>query len=143
MIIKLKNDFCIDTNNLENRAEFLVDSKRVSYYHGFYMAAFIELCNNHIAITKNFIPSYYNTRVYFEFWSQNQLPPLQQFEKFYYDSIMNTICFKQVQPGFSETATLSTIDTSLIKFSGAKTKNFFFDFLENYKCLMNNLKLTY
>ena len=142
MIIKLKNDFCINTNNLEKRAEYLVDSKRVSYYHGFYMSAFIELCNNHTAITNNYIPTYFNTRVYFEFWSQNSLPPLQRFEKFYYDAVMDTICFKR---DFSSSGLvkLSTIDIALIKFNGAQTRLKILDFLENYKYLREKLEFTY
>lgn len=143
MIIKLKNNFCIDTDDLEDYAEFLVYDKGVSYYHGFFMAAFMVLCDNHAAITKNFITTYFNTRVYFEFWSQNSLPPLQRFEKFYYDAMMDTICFKMAIAGYSEIVTLSTIDISLIKFSGAGTRAKFFDFLENYKCLREQLELTY
>lgn len=142
MIIKLKNDFCINTNNLEKYAEYLVDSKRVSYYHGFYMAAFIELCNNHTAITYNYISTYFNTRVYFEFWSQNSLPPLKRFEKFYYDATMDAIYFKRTSVN-SELVKLSTIDTALIKFNGAETRLKILDFLENYKYLREKLELTY
>lgn len=142
MIIKLKNDFCIDTDKLESSAEFLVDSKKVSYYHGFYMAAFIALCNNHTAITKNYISTYFNTRVYFEFWSQNSLPPLKRFEKFYYDAVMDTICFKGAFSS-SGLVKLSTIDTALIKFNGAQTRLKILDFLENYKYLREKLEFTY
>lgn len=143
MIIKLKNDFCIDTDDLENYAEFLVYDKQVSYYHGFFMSAFIMLCNNHSAITENYITRYYNNRVYFKFWSQNRLPALQNYEKFYYDAVYDTIFFKMNFFSLSETVTLSTIDTSRISFSGAKTRANFFDFLENYKCLREKLELTY
>lgn len=142
MIIKLKNDFCIDTDDLENYAEFLVYDKGVSYYHGFFIAAFMMLCDNHSAITKNYIPTYFNTRVYFEFWSQNSLPPLQRFEKFYYDAMMDTICFKGAFSS-SGLVKLSTIDTALIKFNGAQTRLKILDFLENYKYLREKLEFTY
>lgn len=143
MIIKLKNDFCINTDNLEDYAEFLVYDKGVSYYHGFFMAAFMMLCDNHAGITKNYIPTYFNTRVYFDFWSQNRLPALQNFEKFYYDAVYDTIFFRMNFFNLSQTVTLSTIDISTITFSGAKTRSNFFDFLENYKCLREKLELTY
>lgn len=142
MIIKLKNNFCIDTDDLEDYAEFLVYDKGVSYYHGFFMAAFMVLCDNHSAITKNYIPTYFNTRVYFEFWSQNSLPPLQRFEKFYYDAMMDTICFKGAFSS-SGLVKLSTIDTALIKFNGAQTRLKILDFLENYKYLREKLEFTY
>lgn len=143
MIIKLKNDFCIDTDDLENHAEFLVDNKKISYYHGFFMAAFIALCNNHTAIIDNNISSYNNTQIHFEFWCQNRLPPLPRFEKFYYDAIMDTICFKSTFSFYSQIVTLSTIDTSKIKFNGSKTKFIILDFLDNYKFLREKLELTY
>lgn len=143
MIINLKNDHSLDTDDIEDYAEFLVYDKGTSYYQGFYMAAFMMLCNSHNAIAKNYITKYFNNRVYFELWSQNSLPPIKFIEKYCYDASMDTICFRQGLFGNYSILTLSTIDISRLQFSGAKTKQRFFDFLENYKCLKKQLVLTY
>lgn len=143
MIINLKNDHSLDTDDIEDYAEFLVYDKGTSYYQGFYMAAFMMLCNSHGAIKKNYITKYFNNRVYFELWSQNNLPPIKFIEKYYYDASMDTICFRQDLFGNCSVLTLSTIDIGRFKFNGAKTKQQFFDFLENYECLKKQLVLTY
>lgn len=143
MIINLKNDHSLDTDDIEDYAEFLVYDKGTSYYQGFYMAAFMMLCNSHGAIKKNYITKYFNNRVYFELWSQNNLPPIKFIEKYYYDASMDAICFRQDLFGNCSVLTLSTIDIGRLKFNGAKTKQQFFDFLENYECLKKQLVLTY
>lgn len=143
VIININNNINIDTNDIENFADFLVYDQDINYYHGFFMAAFIMLCNSHNAITENYITKYFNDRVYFKFWSQNSLPALKFIEKFYFDALRDTICFKEDIYGATQILTLDTINKSKIIFSGANTKSVFLDFLRDYKCLREKLALMY
>ena len=115
------------------KASFIAEDKKINYDLALKCARFEDLSDHHVAINRSTI-WVKNTlvRIYFDFWSQNSLPPIKYFSSSYYDATENE-CFLIMDCYGTIKNSISCINKfGNFRFSGAKTRRKIKDFVEKF-----------